>query len=244
MSTTSPAAATNRARRESTAQATVRALQDLIVDNHLLPGDSLPSEASLLESLGVSRSSLREAVRVLESLDIIHVQHGKGMRVSEMSLSPLINSVLFRTRLTAEDDLSTLRQVVATRKMLDLPLADDLIRALNASHYERLAGHVNAMRESFARGENFAEQDRAFHLDLLESLDNHVLCELVMAMWEIHTIARPLLALPDPTDMQQTVDAHGAILDALQQGDAVAYRAAVVSHYEPLERALKRSAST
>lgn len=231
-------------RRESTTQATVRALQDYIVDQRLQPGDSLPTEATLLETLCVSRSSLREALRVLESLDLIEVHHGKGMRVGPMSLAPLINSVLFRTRLTAGDDLRTLRQVLATRKSLDLSVAEELTQVLRGQRRPELRRHVDAMRAAFARGESFADHDRAFHLDLLDTLNNQVLSELVIAMWEIHYVAVPLLALPEPYDLQQTVEAHDQILDALEAGDVEAYREAVAVHFAPLERALDRSTAS
>jgi GntR family transcriptional repressor for pyruvate dehydrogenase complex len=61
------------------AQAVADALRDLVQERHLVPGDRLPSEAELVEMLGVGRSSVREGVQVLESLGLVEVEQGKGM---------------------------------------------------------------------------------------------------------------------------------------------------------------------
>jgi GntR family transcriptional repressor for pyruvate dehydrogenase complex len=61
------------------AQAVADALRELVQDRHLVPGDRLPSEAELVEMLGVGRSSVREGVQVLESLGLVDVEQGKGM---------------------------------------------------------------------------------------------------------------------------------------------------------------------
>ena len=65
-------------------------IKNYILTHRLQAGDLLPSEAVLCEELGCSRSSLREAVRTLSSLDIVEVRHGHGTFVSEMSLAPLL----------------------------------------------------------------------------------------------------------------------------------------------------------
>jgi GntR family transcriptional repressor for pyruvate dehydrogenase complex len=61
------------------AQAVADALRDLVQERHLVPGDRLPSEAELVDMLGVGRSSVREGVQVLESLGLVEVEQGKGM---------------------------------------------------------------------------------------------------------------------------------------------------------------------
>src|SRR5690625_4162533 len=64
-------------------------IQDLILAEGLAPGDPMPTEGALCEQLGISRSSVREAMRTLASLDIVEVRHGHGTFVGQLSLSPL-----------------------------------------------------------------------------------------------------------------------------------------------------------
>ena len=75
---------------------TVERIKQLIATNGLRPGGCLPSESDLCDSLGVSRSSLREAVRTLSTLEIVEVQHGRGTFVGNATLRPLVETLAFR----------------------------------------------------------------------------------------------------------------------------------------------------
>lgn len=98
------------------------------------------------------------------------------------------------------------------------------------------------MRECVAAGEGFAPCDEAFHSDLLAVTSNHMMQQLGMAFWRIHTAAVPAAGLPQARDISDTVNAHDAIIDALVAGDPAAYREAVVEHYRPLRRLLEVAA--
>src|SRR5690625_7067445 len=87
------------------------AIKDLILAEGLRPGDPMPTESALCERLGISRSSVREAIRTLSSLDIVEVRHGHGTFVGGLSLAPLVNGLDFRARAESHDELRTLRQV-------------------------------------------------------------------------------------------------------------------------------------
>ncbi|WP_238638376.1 FadR/GntR family transcriptional regulator [Dermabacter sp. HSID17554] len=230
-------------KRRTASNATVDAIKEYILEHHLRPGDPLPTEASLQGTLGVSRSSVREALRTLQSLDIVSIQHGRGMSVGELSFAPMIEAVLFRARLNAKDDLSTLREVVEVRMALDLALTDELIEVYRGSSQPKLREHVKNMRECVEAGRGFASCDEAFHSDLLAATSNHMMQQLGMAFWRIHTVAVPAAGLPQAKDISDTVNAHDAIIDALVAGDATAYRAAVIEHYRPLRRLLEVAAN-
>ncbi|MDO5644563.1 MAG: GntR family transcriptional regulator [Dermabacter sp.] len=230
--------ATRGHKRRASGSATVNAIKQYIVENRLRPGDALPTETALQEILGVSRSSVREALRTLQSLDIVAIEHGRGMRVGSLSFSPMIEAVLFRARLNAEDDFRALREVVEVRTALDLALTDELIRHYRGSLQPGLRSHVERMRSHVAAGETFAQCDQSFHSELLSVTSNQMLRQLGLAFWEVHTIAVPALGLPQAQDISDTVDAHEAMVDALVAGDAEGYREAVFAHYRPLRRLL------
>lgn len=231
------------ARIKRTGNGAVERIQDLILAEGLTPGEPMPTESALCERLEISRSSVREAMRTLASLDIVEVRHGHGTFVGQLSLSPLVDGLLFRARLDDGNDLRALREVVELRIAIDLSVADQLAEIYRDSSNPDLEGLVEQMQDLAASGQPFPEADAAFHTELFSRLDNGLLRQLAQAFWEIHTVAVPLLELPPAEDILDTVHAHQAMLSALEAGDAVAYRAAVLEHYRPLGRVLDAAAS-
>lgn len=224
--------------RQQRGPSVVEAIKQYIVDNRLSPGDAMPTETAICEDLGVSRPSVREALRTLQSLDIVEIRHGRGMRVGSLSLTPMIEAVLFRARLDTGDDLRGLQEVVDVRIRLDISVAEELAAAYEGSSPRALHELVDEMREHVAAGEPFPEADEAFHNQLLSVLDNQLFTQINNAFWQIHSAAVPLLGLPQPREIEQTANAHLAMLEALERGDADAYREAVIDHYGPLQRLL------
>lgn len=220
---------------------TADAIKQHIIDAGLGPGDLMPTEAELGEALGVSRSSVREAIRTLGSLDIVEVHHGHGTYVGRMSLAPLVNGMVFRLSIQRDKTLRSLRGVTQTRIALDLAMGEDLLALHRGVRDESLHDLVEQMRKTTQAGQPIFEQDRAFHAQLASEVDNQIVSELAGAFWEIHRRALPLLGISPPQDITDTVDAHGAILAAVESGDAQAYHAAVIAHYAPLQRAIERA---
>lgn len=234
---------TAQSTRRKARWSTVDAIQQLILENDLRPGEPLPTETELCEELGVSRSSVREAIRTLSTLDIVEVRHGHGTYVGRLTLAPLVSGLVFRSQLNADGTFRTLREVLDMRLALDLGTADELVQIHQGRDDAELFTLVDRMREQSARGESFADADRAFHDGLALELDNGLARELGGAFWAVHAQAVPLLGIPPDADIQATVEAHGAMLEALQAGDVEAYRAAVVEHYRPLQRALQQAST-
>jgi DNA-binding FadR family transcriptional regulator len=214
-------------------------IKNYILLNRLHPGDLLPTEAELCTALGVSRSSVREAMRTLAALDIVEVRHGHGTYVGQLSLAPLVEGLVFRGVLGPDNDFSALREVIEVREALDSAVAEHIIEAFSAASDPKLEALVAAMEDKSSRNEPFAEEDLAFHTQLLSHIDNGLIGQLVAAFWEINTVVYPKLGLAPATDLDETAKAHGLMLRAAVAGDVEAYREAVVLHYKPLRRALE-----
>jgi len=216
-------------------------IKQLILTRGLRPGDALPTETELCETLDVSRSSVREAIRTLSTLDIVSVRHGHGTYVGAMSLAPMVEALVFRGVLSPEGSLNALREVVEVRLALDLAMADRVVAAAAAASDDEIAelsALVDEMIAKAARGEGFLEADRAFHTKLFAAASNHLATQLVGAFWDVHTAVLPQLGIAPPADIQLTATAHGDMLDAARSGDIEAYRRAVIEHYKPLQRVL------
>lgn len=221
-------------RPASTTQQAVEGIKTFIRDNALKPGDTLPTESKLCEELGFSRSSVREAIRILTTLDIVEVRHGTGTFVSCTSLKALVQGLIFRATLDADDNLETLRNVVEIRQAIDLAIGKEIISKLESSKLERLVSIVDKMSAKRDQGLNFAEEDREFHQVLLSEIDNPIIRELNDVFWQVHMNVIPLRKLEEPQEFSRTVRAHQDIVDALQNNDLEKYQESVLRHYEPL----------
>ena len=227
----------------SRSSATATQIKELILTRNLHPGEPLPTETELCDSLGVSRSSVREAVRTLTTLGIVEVRHGHGTFVGQMSLDALVETLVFRGALLPGDDLRALREIIEIRLALDLAMADRLAEAVAGTSNPDLWLLVEEMEAASRRGETFAAQDRAFHTALLGRMENSIIGPLVGAFWDVHTAVMPRLGVSLPDDLEQTAHAHHEMLRAAEAGDAAAYQDAVRRHYEPLMRAIEKSAT-
>jgi DNA-binding FadR family transcriptional regulator len=223
-----------RMRRSTTAEEIKR----LILTSGLRTGDPIPTETELCQELGVSRSSVREAIRSLATLDIVEVRHGHGTVVGQMSLAPLVETLVFRGVLSPGDDLAALREVVDMRCALDLALSERVVAVHMNKDNPKLRELVDRMVACAEAEKPFLSEDRQFHTALLAPVGNQLAVQLVTAFWDIHTAVLPKLDLALPADLRQTANAHGDLYRSAQKGDGEAYRRAVIDHYEPLLRML------
>lgn len=223
---------------------TMDAIKSYIMNHDLKPGDPLPTEATLCNDLGVSRSSVREALRKLEALDIVTVHQGRGSFVGDMSMEPLIQTLILRNALDHATGSESLRDVVATRRALDLGIAEDVVRTFSGTSNPELHALVDKMVEKANRGEVYIDEDIAFHNALTEFTGDSIIRQLMSAMWLVHQAFIPQLDTPKHDQLVATAHAHGDMLKAAEDGDVVAYKKAVIAHYGPLAELIDLSAAS
>lgn len=218
---------------------TMNAIKAYILQKQLSPGDALPTESELCDTLHTSRSSIREAVRKLEALHIVSVQHGRGMFVGDLSLSPLVETLSFRAMIPHGNDFVGLRNVVNLRRYLDLGCAASIVEELKGTEQTDLAALVDDMSRLAESGQTFLSQDITFHMGLMEHLHNDVAQQLFQSLWLVHMAVLPKLGLEVSESLVESAQAHRNLLDAAIAGNETAYRAAVVEHYRPIEAILE-----
>lgn len=213
-------------------------IKDYISAHRLRPGDPLPSESELCTSLNVSRSSVREALRHLEALRIVEVRRGIGAFVGSLSMSPLVESLAFRTALLTQDNLEGLREIVKVRRYLDLGMAQKVCDTLKGNPQPGLETLVKLMERQAQKGNPFPDEDYAFHDGILALLNNDIMRQLVSSFWKVHVATLPQLDKPSAENLLKTAYSHRNMLDAAIKGDVSAYRQAVIEHYAPVEKTL------
>ena len=103
---------------ESVVQQVINALTEAMLNRELRPGDKIPTEAELSESMGVGRNSVREAIKVLEAYGVVHIKRAEGTFVSQEYDSKMIYPVLYGIILQKDST----KQIVELRKVIDVGL--------------------------------------------------------------------------------------------------------------------------
>ncbi|MBB4684294.1 FadR/GntR family transcriptional regulator [Amycolatopsis jiangsuensis] len=207
---------------------------DLIVDRALPPGAPMPTELSLAEDIGVSRNSVREAVKALQALDIVEVRHGYGTFVGSAGSEALQTWLLFRTRTRGATDAGRLRDLLEVREMLETELTRRVAREHRPELIGELAARVARMRR---KGPDAAVADREFHDLICAEAGFDLARELTGLFWDVYRVAEAELGGPAST--ASTAKRHQTIVDALVSGDPDAAEAAVHRHFDEVRRRAK-----
>ncbi|MEU1903436.1 FadR/GntR family transcriptional regulator [Streptomyces hygroscopicus] len=226
-----------RSSRTLLRQEVVEGIKRYILRERLRPGDPLPTEPALCEALGASRSSVREAIKILDALDIVDVRHGHGTYVGRLSLSALVESLTFRGLLSPGDDFQVLADLVDVRELFERGMAERIVSSLSAEQLDTLDSLVQTMRETGAGdGSGFVAADRAFHALLIAPVGNDLIGQLSMAFWDVYTIVAPHLDGFTHADELSTISAHQSLVDAARAEDTTAFLKALEEHYAPVRR--------
>lgn len=209
-------------------------IQRLLADGRLKPGHQLPSERELSELFQVSRASVREALRALESMGFVEIRSGEGTYVAstvESFLSPLAFAI--------QEHRDSLREIFEARKILEPEIAALAAERASPPEVRRLEVVLEEQARQIARGETGVEADSAFHSALARAAKNKVFLRLNDAMVQSlrETRERSLQTDGRPA---RSLAGHRKILKAIRAGDPGKARKAMLEHLEAIERNLLR----
>lgn len=205
-------------------------IKAFILRNNLKPGDLLPPETELARQLGISRNSLREAVKALESLGVLEARAGVGLFVRGFSFDPLLENLAYGLRIGSKD----LRDIFEIRYHLEYGMAERAVQAVTPEQIAHLQAILERMRSAAEAGRYSAEDDRAFHQALWENVDNTILSKLLDIFWLIRAQAQQSDLVAVPPDPLATYQRHVNIVAALTERSPEALRTAIT--YERLHK--------
>ncbi|ATL28005.1 FadR/GntR family transcriptional regulator [Streptomyces formicae] len=220
-------------------------IKRLIIDQRLPSGATLPTEPELMERLGVSRNSVREALKALQAMGIVEIRHGFGTYVGPMSVAPMIEGLAFRTVAGHYRGEDSLLQLLELREAVETGLIARLAGRIPDADLAELDALVDRMDAEAAspRGAVGAETDRAFHATLYRGLGNVLLGEVLEAFWDaFHKVRTDLVDVPQ--DPKVTCRQHREILEAVRSGDALRAEQAIREHFGNIRARLSSPAPT
>jgi GntR family transcriptional repressor for pyruvate dehydrogenase complex len=211
-------------------------VERFIVSNALSPGDRLPGERELCVLLGVSRTSVREALRSLQARGVVSVKHGKGVFVAEPGES---GSALRRLAVLREIGLD---ELFAMREVLEVPAAGWAALAATPEQLQTLEQTFEELERAVLDRRppaELRELDSRLHLQIAEYASNRFLTMTQSALQEmLNRSMESTLAIPGRP--ARSVREHAEIIEALAARDPNRARSAARRHIRSAHSAAQR----
>ena len=214
-------------------------ITNAIINGELNPGDKIPTEAELSESMGVGRNSVREAIKVLEAYGVVHIKRAEGTFVSQEYDSKMIYPVLYGIILQKDST----KQIVELRKVIDVGLLQLAVDKLKSRELEKsqMEAIEHAMEELERQAnadtpqvKNLFEADVQFHMAIVGITENVMLQSICNYVDKI--TRRSWMATIDQIfeagEAENFLDMHRRIVKLLQDRDAAGIYATVEEHYQ------------
>ena len=210
----------------------IRTIKDMILDGRLEPGERLPSERALSEALGVSRPTVREAIRSLQAMNMVESRHGSGTFVASLSVEELLRPLQFALALS---DFA-LEHLFDVRLMLEPGAAELAARNADGSQLERLRDCARRGSGGDLSPEELVRIDVELHACIAEAAGNPLLERLLGSIAALAEESRGYtVRLPGVAG--QTASEHERIVDAICARSADRARAAMTAHITRIRQA-------
>jgi GntR family transcriptional regulator, transcriptional repressor for pyruvate dehydrogenase complex len=211
-------------------------IKRMITSGELGPGDRLPREADLADRLGLSRNSLREAVRALSMINVLDVRRGDGTYVTSLAPSLLLGGLGNAVSLMSGNTIVELTEV---RRLLE-PAATGLAAArITDEELAVVREHLDAMYEAVDDVEKLTVLDAAFHQAVVAATGNETLITLLEGISSRTLRARIWRGNVERGVTAVTLAQHSAIYEALANRDPQVATAAALMHVDTSERWLR-----
>jgi GntR family transcriptional regulator, transcriptional repressor for pyruvate dehydrogenase complex len=213
-----------------------RQIEAAILRNHQRPGDQLPPERELIERFAVSRSVIRESLKVLAEKGLIEILPGKGAFIREPGSAAVRDA--FRLYLRRQRDENFARDLTEIRQLLEgetTALAATRATPEDMAKMEAALTEMEAEKENLAR---FVQADLQFHQALAAATHNDLMQLLLIPITGLLTDIMAQLS-PLPRAQEEAIKHHRSILRAVKRRDAAQARRAMKAHLRQFERRVK-----
>jgi GntR family transcriptional repressor for pyruvate dehydrogenase complex len=208
-------------------------IRELIKDGRFKARDQLPSERELAETFKVSRTSVREALRALESQGLIVSRTGMGNFVVDLPVESLVGPL---ARLLI-DEKKALADVFEMRKLIEPHIAALAAQRATRNDVAQLKRIVAKQIDAVSSGMTGVEADAEFHFTIGRATRNQALQKLVSGLMELLSRSRED-SLQTELRRNRSVDAHRRIIAAIERHDKNRARGEMLRHIEQVEESV------
>lgn len=208
--------------KQSLSKMVVEKIKEALISGAVKPGEFLPSESELSERFGVGKSSVREAIKMLEALGVVEICKGNGSRirtsVDTTVMNPLIFQMILQSREESKDKLAEFRRMIE--------ISGSLLAIDNATDedIENLKKIHEKTKADFKKGRATVENDMEFHRAIYESTHNPFIVSIGQSLMELF---QPSLVISNRDYSKIVTENHDKILSALINRDKISMEQAV-----------------
>ena len=202
----------------------LRSVLKYISDKELTVGEKLPTERELMKIIGVSRNSLREALKSLEAIGVVEIRQGSGIYLMKDGLEPGENTVLWLSIHKTE-----IMNMITVREALDLRAIDLIPEEMYGEVRRLLKECVASARKTDLSNEKMLQHDLAFHNIIREAAGNELLTNICVALTGGIYDERKVL-FSQPERVEQSLREHIDIANAFGSGDIHQVKLAYTAH--------------
>jgi len=201
----------------------------LILDGAFPPGRPLPAERALAERFGVSRGSVRDAFRTLETIGLLVTRHGQGTFPQELDVDRLVAPLA--SVLSYRHDLQD--ELIDVRRMFEPAVARFAARLVTDEDLADLERILEAQRRKLKTGRSAIAEDTAFHEILARATRNRVVISIMATLNDLLVESRKL-TLKQKGRPGRSIVGHEAVVSALRRHDAEGAAAAMRDHIDQI----------
>ena len=220
----------SKIQRQGVAEKVVHRILDLVKSGNLKAGDRLPAERKLIDIFGVSRPTLREALRSLSILGVIEMRHGGGAFVTDLQAKSLLAPLDFFVSLSVEN----IQEAFACRRLIEMEIAKLCAKKATPADIEELDGMLLAQENVADDPIGFRILDSEFHEMLFEIAGNSLLERLALGFYNM-ALEERRKATSSPLVTRQSVSDHREIVAGIRAGNSKQTAAAMAKHLSHIE---------
>jgi GntR family transcriptional repressor for pyruvate dehydrogenase complex len=208
----------------------VRQIKAMIAEGRLKSGDQLPPERDLADKFVVSRTSVREALRALESLGLVEIRPGEGTFVKEISVEALIEPLA----LVMASQREAIGELFEARRLLEPAIAALAARRATPDEIQEMERILEEQAKEIAVGRTGLSQDGQFHAAIAGAAHNRAIMRIVHGIMDLLTQSREE-SLNTPGRPTRSHEDHRRMLDAIKRRDPAAAERVMLDHLNAVE---------
>lgn len=212
----------------------IQSLMEYIEKNELNPGERLPSERNLAELLAVSRTTVKEAISVLEANGIVHIRQGVGIFLTASDTDQLqkdVHEILGNQK-------GRFLELIELRQSIEGDAAYYAAKRITESQKEKLTIYYQKLALVEQAGEAGIQEDLQFHMAIAEASNNALMVEmmrLISQRVEVFLIQNRPETLEEVEQIQQVMNEHNLIYNSIMNGAPEQAKQAMWSHLQSIK---------